>query len=384
MGDKEMKAFEKAGKISTETTINMRTVVSLTKEKDFYRRFAEACVDPYLASKRKSYYYGIAFGMSQSIIFFAYAALYRFGAYLVAVIFGAMAVGQASSFAPDYAEAKLAANRLFKLFDRVPEIDIDDESGDQPNESQGLINYTNIKFNYPTRPDVQVLKGLMASIKPGQTVALVGQSGCGKSTCVQLLERFYDPNDGSVHLDSKNVKDYQLGYLRSQFGIVSQEPVLFDASIGDNIRYGDLNNNHTDEEVIQAAKDSNIHDFIQSLAEGYKTNVGSKGTQLSGGQKQRVAIARALLRNPKMLLLDEATSALDAESEKVVQDALDKASEGRTCIIIAHRLSTIKNADAIFVIENGKVVESGSHDELIATKGSYYSLVNAQLHSKGS
>merc|ERR1712136_659796 len=366
--DKEMKAFEKAGKISTETTINMRTVVSLTKEKDFYRRFAEACVDPYLASKRKSYYYGIAFGMSQSIIFFAYAALYRFGAYLMAVIFGAMAVGQASSFAPDYAEAKLAANRLFKLFDRVPEIDIDDESGDQPNESQGLINYTNIKFNYPTRPDVQVLKGLMASIKPGQTVALVGQSGCGKSTCVQLLERFYDPvnEDGSVALDKRDVKGLNLRWLRSQMGIVSQEPILFDCSIADNIRYGDNSRHASLEEVITCAKNANIHEFISNLPEGYETNAGSKGAQLSGGQKQRVAIARALLRKPKVLLLDEATSALDTESEKVVQAALDDASKGRTCILIAHRLSTVKDADVIMVLENGTVVESGTHPELLA------------------
>uniref|UniRef100_H2ZR91 Bile salt export pump n=1 Tax=Ciona savignyi TaxID=51511 RepID=H2ZR91_CIOSA len=390
-------AYEAAGSIATEATLNIRTVASLTREERFYKRYMIALVKPYEQSKKKAVYYGISFGFSQCIVFFAYAATFRFGAWLVdeglmefqnvykclmAVIFGAFAVGQTSSFAPDYAAARIAANRMFKLLDRVPLIDSEDKSGQVPKFTQGNINFNSIKFFYPTRPDVQVLKGLTNAIKQGQTVALVGQSGCGKSTCIQLLERFYDPVEGIVSLDGKNTQELQITWLRAQMGIVSQEPVLFDRSIADNIRYGDNSRHASMDEVIAAAKNANIHNFIQGLPDKYETNVGGKGTQLSGGQKQRVAIARALLRNPKILLLDEATSALDAESEKIVQDALDAARAGRTCIVIAHRLSTVKNADVIAVIENGVVVETGTHNELLAKEGSYFSLVNAQLHKK--
>uniref|UniRef100_H2ZR89 Bile salt export pump n=1 Tax=Ciona savignyi TaxID=51511 RepID=H2ZR89_CIOSA len=393
----ESKAYEAAGSIATEATLNIRTVASLTREERFYKRYMIALVKPYEQSKKKAVYYGISFGFSQCIVFFAYAATFRFGAWLVdeglmefqnvykclmAVIFGAFAVGQTSSFAPDYAAARIAANRMFKLLDRVPLIDSEDKSGQVPKFTQGNINFNSIKFFYPTRPDVQVLKGLTNAIKQGQTVALVGQSGCGKSTCIQLLERFYDPVEGIVSLDGKNTQELQITWLRAQMGIVSQEPVLFDRSIADNIRYGDNSRHASMDEVIAAAKNANIHNFIQGLPDKYETNVGGKGTQLSGGQKQRVAIARALLRNPKILLLDEATSALDAESEKIVQDALDAARAGRTCIVIAHRLSTVKNADVIAVIENGVVVETGTHNELLAKEGSYFSLVNAQLHKK--
>lgn len=395
---KEKDAFEVSGSIATETTLNIRTVASLTKEKYFYEKYNEAVEQPYIMSIKKGIRFGFFFGFSQSIAFFAYAGVFRFGAWLVtinrmtfdnvfkclmAVIFGAFSVGQASSFVPDYATAQIAASRLFRLFDRTPPIDSYDESGEKPENMDGHFTFSNIVFNYPTRPDVLVLKGLNAEVKPGQTVALVGQSGCGKSTCIQLLERFYDPNEGTVTLDNNmNTKSVNINFLRGKMGIVSQEPVLFDCSIAENIRYGDLANKHSMEEVITAAKNANIHNFIDGLPDKYETNVGSKGAQLSGGQKQRVAIARALLRNPKVLLLDEATSALDTESEKIVQEALDNASKDRTCIIIAHRLSTIKNADVILVLENGVVVESGNHEQLIAQKGSYFSLVNAQLNSK--
>uniref|UniRef100_H2YJX0 Bile salt export pump n=1 Tax=Ciona savignyi TaxID=51511 RepID=H2YJX0_CIOSA len=393
----ESKAFEEAGSIATEVTLNVRTVASLTRETMFYEKYRDALILPQKKSVRKAHVYGITFGFSQCIVFFAYAATFRFGAWLVeenlmtfnnvfkvlmAVIFGAFAVGQTSSFAPDYAAAKIAATRLFKLLDKVPTIDSENKSGDKPKTTEGNVDFNSIKFFYPTRPDVQVLKGLTNAIKQGQTVALVGQSGCGKSTCIQLLERFYDPVEGTVSLDGKNTQELQITWLRSQMGIVSQEPVLFDRSIADNIRYGDNSRHASLDEVIAAAKNANIHNFIDGLPDKYETNVGAKGAQLSGGQKQRVAIARALLRNPKILLLDEATSALDAESEKIVQDALDAARAGRTCIVIAHRLSTVKNADVIAVIENGVVVETGTHNELLAIKGSYFSLVNAQLHKK--
>merc|ERR1712045_838307 len=225
-----------------------------------------------------------------------------------------------------------------------------------------------------TRQNIQILNRLNLSIKTGESIALVGESGCGKSTVIQLIQRFYDLDQGSLELEENNIQSLNLPYVRSKLGIVSQEPVLFDRSIVENIKYGDNERTVSMEEVIGAAKKANIHSFVAALPQGYDTKVGGKGTQLSGGQKQRVAIARALVRNPTVLLLDEATSALDTESEKVVQEALDKAQEGRTCITIAHRLSTVQNMDKIFVISHGRVTESGTHAQLLAQKGLYSKL----------
>jgi ATP-binding cassette subfamily B (MDR/TAP) protein 1 len=235
-----------------------------------------------------------------------------------------------------------------------------------------------IYFAYPTRPNVTVLKGLNLSVMKGKTVALVGPSGCGKSTIIQLIERFYDPLEGNLVVDKEDIRNIKLASHRSHLGIVSQEPNLFDRTIGENIAYGDNSRHVEKEEIIEAAKNANIHNFISSLPLGYDTSLGEKGTQLSGGQKQRVAIARALIRNPPLLLLDEATSALDTESEKIVQEALDNAKKGRTCITIAHRLTTIQDADVICVIDKGIVSEMGTHSELIALKGLYYKLHSLQ------
>ena len=216
-------------------------------------------------------------------------------------------------------------------------------------------------------------------VKPGQKVALVGPSGNGKSTCIQLLQRFYDVQAGQVLLENENIMFHDISSVRSQMGLVSQEPILFDISIGDNIRYGDNSRSDiTMEEVVTAAKQANIHTFIESLPYAYDTLAGDKGAQLSGGQKQRIAIARVLIRNPSVLLLDEATSALDSESERVVQEALDAAQVDRTCITIAHRLSTIVNADIIFVISNGRIVESGNHADLMRHNGLYSTMWKAQ------
>lgn len=207
-------------------------------------------------------------------------------------------------------------------------------------------------------------------------MALVGESGCGKSTIIQLIQRFYDLDGGSLKIEEQDIKQLNVPFVRSKLGIVSQEPVLFDRTIAENIKYGDNTRDVSMEEVIEAARKANIHSFVSSLPTGYETNIGGKGKQLSGGQKQRVAIARALVRNPAILLLDEATSALDSESEKIVQDALDAAQDGRTSISIAHRLSTIKDVDVIFVIEKGTVAEQGTHDVLLANRGIYYNLWN--------
>ncbi|CAF4600609.1 unnamed protein product, partial [Rotaria socialis] len=231
------------------------------------------------------------------------------------------------------------------------------------------------------------LNGLSFMAQRGETTALVGSSGCGKSTCVQLLQRFYDPTEGSVELDGTveiddtPVNRYNIGWLRERIGVVSQEPILFQTTIRENIRFGKTN--ATQEEIEQAAKMANAHDFIKDLPQKYETLVGERGAQLSGGQKQRIAIARALIRNPRILLLDEATSALDRESERIVQDALDRASQGRTTIVIAHRLSTIVNASKIIVLNAGSVVEEGNHETLMKAKGVYYGLVEAQnIHLK--
>ncbi|KAI0240738.1 hypothetical protein LSAT2_008495 [Lamellibrachia satsuma] len=248
-----------------------------------------------------------------------------------------------------------------------------------PTECRGEVTFDNIEFTYPSRQDATVLRGLAVTIKPGQRVALVGQSGCGKSTCVSLVERFYDASNGSMLIDGVDVRSLNVQWLRAQLALVSQEPVLFNTTIHDNIAYGDNARTSTMDEVIAAAKKANIHNFIASLPLGYDTNVGECGSQLSGGQKQRIAIARALLRNPRILLLDEATSALDTESEKLVQEALERAQEGRTCIVIAHRLSTIRSADKIVVMQDGRVVEEGTHEDLMAQESFYYRLVQKQV-----
>ncbi|KAG8559742.1 hypothetical protein GDO81_017435 [Engystomops pustulosus] len=383
-------AMESAGRISSEALGNIRTIAGIAKEKRFVEMYEEQLEAPYQAAIKKANVYGLCFGFAQCIVFIANSVSYRYGGYLVdveglhysfvfrvisSIVTSGTALGRASSYTPDYAKAKISAARFFKLVDRVPKICVYKDIGDKWNDFKGSIDFIDCKFTYPTRPDIQVLNGLNVSVKPGQTLAFVGSSGCGKSTSVQLLERFYDPDMGRVIIDGHVSKNINVAFLRSKIGIVSQEPVLFDCSIADNIKYGDNSKQLTMDQVIEASKKAQLHEFVMGLPDKYNTNVGAHGSQLSRGQKQRIAIARAIVRDPKILLLDEATSALDTESEKTVQAALDRAREGRTCIVIAHRLSTIQNSDIIAVMSQGIVIEKGNHDELMEKKGAYYKLV---------
>jgi ATP-binding cassette subfamily B (MDR/TAP) protein 1 len=256
----------------------------------------------------------------------------------------------------------------------------------RPEKVIGEINFENVKFSYPSRPDVPILKGLTINFPAGKTAALVGASGSGKSTIVSLIERFYDPLSGSVKLDGVDLRELNIRWLRSQIGLVSQEPTLFATTIKGNVLHGLIGTpyeNASEEEkfklIQEACIKSNADGFITKLPQGYDTLVGERGFLLSGGQKQRIAIARAIVSDPRILLLDEATSALDTRSEGIVQDALDKAAAGRTTITVAHRLSTIKDADRIFVMGDGLVLEQGTHDELLADEnGPYARLVQAQ------
>ncbi|XP_067459605.1 bile salt export pump isoform X2 [Thunnus thynnus] len=388
--NEDKNAMEEAGQVSSEALGNIRTIAGLAKESSFVESYEQKLERPYKSAKKKAHVYGLCFGFAQCVIFMAYAASFRYGGYLVsseglqymlvfrviaAIVVSGTALGKASSFTPDYAKAKTAAAQFFKLMDRIPKIDMSHTAGEKWEKFRGEVEFRNCKFTYPTRPDIQVLKGLVVSVKPGQTLAFVGSSGCGKSTSVQLLERFYDPDEGQVLIDGHPSYTVNVPFLRSQIGIVSQEPVLFDCSIAENIQYGVNMHSVSMEEIIEAAKKAYLHDFVMTLPDKYETQVGAQGSQLSRGQKQRIAIARAIVRNPKILLLDEATSALDTESEKTVQSALDEARKGRTCIVIAHRLSTIQTADIIAVMSHGVVIEQGTHDKLMATRGAYYKLV---------
>uniref|UniRef100_A0A3Q3EZW1 Bile salt export pump n=1 Tax=Labrus bergylta TaxID=56723 RepID=A0A3Q3EZW1_9LABR len=383
-------AMEAAGQISGEALNNIRTIAGLGKERNFVELYEAQLESPYRAALKKANVYGGCYGFSQCVVFLTNSASYRFGGYLVrqeglhfslvfrvisAIVTSGTALGRASSYTPDYAKAKISAARFFQLLDRVPQISVYSDKGDKWDNFKGNLDFIDCNFTYPTRPDIQVLNGLNVSVKQGQTLAFVGSSGCGKSTSVQLLERFYDPDHGRVLIDGHDSTRVNVPFLRSKIGIVSQEPILFDCSIAENIKYGDNMREIGMNEVMSAAKKAQLHDFVMSLPEKYDTNVGAQGSQLSRGQKQRIAIARAIIRDPKILLLDEATSALDTESEKTVQEALDKAREGRTCIVIAHRLSTIQNSDMIAVMSRGFLMEKGTHDQLMALKGAYYKLV---------
>ncbi|XP_054993641.1 ATP-dependent translocase ABCB1 isoform X3 [Sorex araneus] len=389
--DKELLAYAKAGAVAEEVLAAIRTVIAFGGQKKELDRYNKNLEEAKKLGIKKAITANISMGAAFLLIYASYALAFWYGTSLVlskeytigqvltvffSVLIGAFSIGQATPSIEAFANARGAAYEIFKIIDNKPNIDSFSKSGYKPDNIKGNLEFKNVHFSYPSRKDIQILKGLNLKVQSGQTVALVGNSGCGKSTTVQLLQRLYDPTDGMVTIDGQDIRSINVRYLREIIGVVSQEPVLFATTIAENIRYG--RENVTMDEIEKAVKEANAYDFIMKLPNKFDTLVGERGAQLSGGQKQRIAIARALVRNPKILLLDEATSALDTESEAVVQAALDKAREGRTTIVVAHRLSTVRNADVIAGFENGVIVEKGNHEELMKVEGIYYKLVRMQ------
>ncbi|KAI9310815.1 P-loop containing nucleoside triphosphate hydrolase protein [Dichotomocladium elegans] len=398
--DKTAKAHEQSGEVAGEAIKEIRTVASLNKQNHFELHFDRALERPHTLAKEKAYLSSIGYALQQASNMYTNAVAFYAGARLIddnklnfeqmfiatmAVIMTAQGIGRASAFTAAYAKAKNSAIAAFEVIHRRSATDPDLE-GIEPESSiiRGDLSFKDIVFRYPARPNIPFFDGeFNLEGKAGQTIALVGPSGCGKSTTIGTLQRWYDPIDGTVRLDHYDTKSFTVGNLRSHMALVCQEPVLFDLSIGDNIRFGALEDNRasvTTEQVIEACKAANIHEFVSGLPNDYETRVSNKGSQLSGGQKQGIASARALNRNPRALLLDEATSALDSESEKFVQEAIDNIVSvgGRTTITIAHRLSSIQNADCICVVVGGKIVESDTRWELLELNGQYATLVRQQ------
>ncbi|KAF9595279.1 hypothetical protein IFM89_038414, partial [Coptis chinensis] len=388
---KSRESYANAGIIAEQAVAQVRTVYSYVGETETLNSYSDAISNTlklgYKAGIAKGLGIGCTYGiacMSWALVFWYAGVFIRNGqtdggkafTAIFSAIVGGISLGQSFSNLGAFSKGKAAGYKLMEIIEQKPSI-VQDLSGAKClTDVKGDIEFKDVTFSYPSRPDVIILRDFSISFPAGKSVAVVGGSGSGKSTVVSLIERFYDPNQGQVLLDNVDIKTVQLNWLRNQTGLVNQEPALFATTILENILYGKPD--ATVVEVEAATTAANAHSFISLLPSGYNTQVGERGVQLSGGQKQRIAIARAMLKNPKVLLLDEATSALDASSESIVQEALDRLMVGRTTIVVAHRLSTIRNVDTIFVIQQGQVVETGSHEELIARSGAYASLIKFQ------
>ncbi|KAL8043974.1 hypothetical protein ABFX02_08G017500 [Erythranthe guttata] len=400
MSKKSMKAQDESSKLAAEAVSNLRTVTAFSSQARILKMLEKAQEGPQKESIRQSWFAGIGLGTSQSLMTCTWALDFWYGGKLIAEGFiGAQALFQtfmilvstgrviadAGTMTNDLAKGSDAVGSVFAVLDRYSLIEPEDPDGFKPEKLTGRVEICDIHFAYPARPDTMIFKGFSLEIEAGKSTALVGQSGSGKSTIVALIERFYDPVRGSVKIDGRDVKSYHLRSMRKHIALVSQEPALFAGTVRENIAYG-ASDDVSEAEIVEAAKAANAHDFIAGLTDGYDCFCGDRGVQLSGGQKQRIAIARAILKNPAILLLDEATSALDSQSEKVVQDALERVMVGRTSVVVAHRLSTIQNCDVIAVLDKGRVVEKGTHSSLLGKgiNGAYYSLVSLQRAPSGT
>ncbi|KAJ3243519.1 hypothetical protein HDU78_000400 [Chytriomyces hyalinus] len=389
-------AYAEAGAVAEQVISGIRTIYSFSLQARFAVKYDQKLAKAEAADRAGGLTRGIGFGAFMLVMFCTYGLAFWYGSRLVldgrmkgqdvlvsfmSLMMGSFALMMIPQNLAAVGGARGAAYKIYATIDRVPVIDSLSKEGEVLSSLQGNIEFRGVGFKYPTRPDTVIFDNFNIKVEPGQTVAFVGPSGSGKSTTVQLIQRFYDPLVGSVHLDGVNLTNINVKWLRQQIGIVSQEPVLFNTTVKQNIMMGaieDSSKSLTEAELHAVCKMANCHNFIMDLPQGYDTMVGEHGGMLSGGQKQRIAIARALIKNPKILLLDEATSALDTQSERLVQNALDKASQNRTTIVIAHRLSTIKNADRIIVLDKGTIVETGTHNELLALNGVYFQLVEKQ------
>jgi ATP-binding cassette subfamily B protein len=383
-------ALAAAGEVAEESIAGIRTVRAFDAERREGARYGAAIGRAFDLARRRiaagaSFMAGAATGAyaAAALVLWYGGHLVARGAltaggltsFLVYTLIVAMSAGALADLWADFMRSAGAAERIFELLDRPPRIP--HRGGAVPDRAGGRIAWERVSFAYPSRPDVPVLREVTLAAEAGEVVALVGPSGAGKSTVASLLVRFYDPTAGAVRLDGRDLRELDPRWLRRQIGVVSQEPILFSGTIAENVRYG--RPDASDEEVEAAARAANAHEFVVRFPEGYATRVGERGVQLSGGQKQRVAIARAVLKDPRILVLDEATSALDAESEHLVQEALERLMRGRTTLVIAHRLSTVAGADRVVVLDGGRVVQLGSHAALMQVDGPYRRLVERQF-----
>ncbi|KAH6779028.1 ABC transporter family protein [Perilla frutescens var. hirtella] len=390
LSKESFKEYGKANSVVGQALSSIKTIYSFTAEKSIIEKYGSILDRANKFGIKQGIAKGLAIG-STGLSFAIWALLAWYGSRLimykgetggriyaagVSFVLGGLALGVALPEVKYFTEASVAASRIFERIDRAPEIDGEDNKGLVLDKIRGEVEFEHVRFTYPSRPDTPVLDDFNLKIEAGKTVALVGASGSGKSTAIALVQRFYDASGGILRVDGVDIARLQLKWLREKMGLVSQDHALFGTSVKENIMFGKLD--ATMDDVVAAAMAANAHNFIRQLPQGYETKIGERGALLSGGQKQRIAIARAIIRNPVMLLLDEATSALDSESEKLVQNALDQASMGRTTLVVAHKLSTIKNADSIAVVSGGSIVEIGTHNELIEMNGHYARLAKLQ------